>query len=219
MSTKNCRNCNLPFVIKEEDLVFLAKISPVFNNKKYLITPPAFCPDCRQQRRLMPINDINLFRRKCDATGKEIVSTYRSSSPYKIYDQEYWWSDRWEPLRYGQDFDFGRPFFEQFHQLSLAVPRPNIFTAYQYDINCSYTNGAGKNKNCYLIFDADYCQDTYYSYAVNRTINCIDCHRARECELCYEAVDSKNCYNCKYIQNSNNCAATVPEMGPLKLIF
>jgi hypothetical protein len=204
--TKSCRQCAQQFEITAEDLAFYDEVSPVFAGKKYPLPPPTLCPDCRQQRRLMPVNDINLFRRKCDATDREIVSTYHPKSPYKVYDQEYWWGDKWDAMDYGKDFDFSRPFFDQFNELLLAVPRPNVFTGYQDDINCSYTNGAGKNKNCYLIFDADYCQDTYYSYSVNHTINCIDCHRARQCELCYEAVDSKNCYNCLYIKDCSNCS-------------
>ena len=201
---KLCLQCQTQFEITDDDLNFYDKISPVFAGKKYLIPPPTLCPNCRQIRRLFPVNEINLYKRKCDATGKEILSNYHPAWPYVIYDQEYWWSDKWDALSYGRDFDFSRPFFEQLHELSLIVPRYNLFTGYLYDENCDYTNAAGKNKNCYLIFDSDYCRDSYYSYSINHTTNCLDSYRLRESELCYENIDCKTCYNCRYVQNSSS---------------
>ena len=202
---KTCGQCASTFDITDEDLKFYDKASPVFNGKKYQIPPPTFCSDCRQQRRLMFVNDINLFLNKCASSGKTVVSNCHPDGECKVYDQDLWWSDRWDATDYGRDFDFKRPFFEQIHELSKVVPRPNVFTSYQYDENCTFTNGAGKNKNCYLIFDADYCRDTYYSYSTNSTINCIDCYKVRKSELCYENVDCKECYNSKYLTNCSNC--------------
>ena len=202
---KPCRQCQTQFEITDEDLAFYDKVSPVFGGKKYLIPPPTLCPDCRQQRRLMFVNDINLFMNKCAATGKEVVSNYHPNSQYKVYDQELWWSDKWDAIEHGRIFDFNRSFFNQLNELSKAVPRPNVFTAYQYDENCTFTNGAGKNKNCYLIFDSDYCQDSYYSYSINNTKNCIDCYRVRKSELCYENTDCKDCYKSRYLTNCVNC--------------
>jgi Zn ribbon nucleic-acid-binding protein len=203
---KTCRQCAAQFEITDDDLKFYDKVSPVFGGKKYLISPPTLCPQCRQLRRIAFINEINLFKNKCAATGKEVISNYPPDSLHKVYDQEYWWSDKWDALEYGRDFDFGRPFFEQYQELFVAVPKPNVFTGYQYDENCAYTNGAGKNKNCYLIFDSDYCRDCYYSYSINHTTNCIDCYRVRQSELCYENVDCRNCYSSKYLQNCLSCS-------------
>lgn len=200
-----CQKCRTPFTIPEDDFEFLEKISPEFNGQKQLIPPPTLCPNCRQTRRQTHINQINLYKRKCDKTGKDILSNIHPSSPYIVYNQEYWGSDEWDARDYGKEFDFSRPFFEQYQELFLKVPRPSLFTGYRYDENCDYTNYAGKNKNCYLMFDSDYCRDTYYSYSTNHTTNCLDCYRARETELCYEAIDCKNCYNCKFITNSAQC--------------
>lgn len=202
---RTCKNCAKKFEITDSDLAFYDKVSPVFEGKKFMVPPPTLCPDCREIRRLAQTNQINLYKRKCDATGKDIISNYHPSSPFKVYHQEYWWSDAWDPMQYGRDFDFKRPFFEQFKELSLAVPRPNVFTGYQYDENCEFTNGAGKNKNCYLIFDADYNQDCYYCYSLDHGISSQDCLRCRATELCYECVGSKQCYNCRYVENSSNC--------------
>ncbi|MCX6733361.1 MAG: hypothetical protein NTX63_00950 [Candidatus Peregrinibacteria bacterium] len=200
-----CKKCNSSFEIIESDLAFLDKVAPAFNGIKYGINPPTLCPDCRQIRRLTHVNEINLYKRKCDKTGKDILSNYHSSQPHTVYNQEYWWSDDWDALSYGKEYDFSKPFFQQINELFLQVPRPSLFTGFRYDENCDYTNYAGKNKNCYLIFDADYNRDTYYSYSANHDTNCIDGYRTRESELCYESVDCKNCYNCDYIFNSVQC--------------
>lgn len=200
-----CKKCAAPFSIPSDDLVFLDKVSPIINGVKYPLSTPTFCPDCRQIRRQSHINEIHLYRRKCDKTGKDMLSNVHPSSPCIVYNQEYWWSDEWDATAYGQDYDFSKPFFQQYHELFLKVPRPSLYTAYRYDENCDYTNYAGRNKNCYLLFDADYCRDTYYSYSLYKTTNCLDSYRTRECELTYEAIDSKNCYNCSFVTNSSLC--------------
>lgn len=202
---KNCNQCSTTFEITESDLTFYEKVSPTIAGKKQLVPPPTLCPDCRQIRRIGQINQINLYKRKSDVTGKDIISNYHPSAPYKVYEQEYWWSDKWDPLEYGRDFDFKRPFFEQYQELALAVPRPNLYTGYQRDENCEYTNYSGKNKDSYFIFDSDLCREVYYSYSANSNTNCIDCHRTLQAELCYENIDTKNCYNTKYVTNSTQC--------------
>jgi hypothetical protein len=202
----SCKQCGSKFEITDQDLEFLEKVSPVFGGKKYSIPQPTHCPDCRQQRRVAQANQMHLDRRKCDFTGEEIVSNYHPGDPYTVYQQEVWWSDKWDPLKYGRDFDFSRPFFEQYNELLLAVPRHNINTTYEYDENADYTNYATNNKSCYLIFDSDYNRDCYYCYSMNRCESCMDCFRVRKSELCYGCIDSVECYNCKFVRDSANCS-------------
>jgi hypothetical protein len=58
------------------------------------------CPDCRQQRRFCWRNEKNLYRRKCDLTGKDILSIFSPDKEYVIYNSDDWWSDKWDPLDY-----------------------------------------------------------------------------------------------------------------------
>jgi Zn ribbon nucleic-acid-binding protein len=58
------------------------------------------CPECRQQRRLSFRNERNLYKRDCDATGKSIISIYSPDKPYKVYNQDFWWSDNWDAMDY-----------------------------------------------------------------------------------------------------------------------
>jgi hypothetical protein len=100
VETKNCPHCRATFPITDMDLEFYDKVSPVFNGKKYAIPTPTLCPDCRQQRRLSFRNIRKLYKRKCDATEKDIVSIYSPDKPFTVYNQDYWWSDAWSPLDY-----------------------------------------------------------------------------------------------------------------------
>ena len=132
----------------------------VVAQKRYLIPPPRLCPDCRQQRRLSYHNERKLYKRKCDATGTEIVSAYAPTSKYTVYRQDFYWSDSWNPLDYGKIFDFSRSFFEQFEELALTTGKQALVV--QECENSDYLNFAYKVKNCYLIFAATLDEDCYF---------------------------------------------------------
>lgn len=203
---RSCAQCATSFSIDQRDLDFYELVSPEFAGKKMAIPPPTQCPDCRQQRRAAQVNELHLYKRTCGLTGKEIISNFHPESPFVVYDQEVWYSDRWDPMTFGRAFDFSRPFFEQYQDLCLAVPHMNLFTGYQYDENCSYTNYAGKNKNCYLIFDSDENRDCYYGYSINGSVNCVDCYRVRRSELCHECIDCVQCYASAFLQDCSTCS-------------
>ena len=204
-TSRPCRQCQTSFVVTEEDLAFLKEIAPKIGGQTFDIPPPTLCPRCREIRRCAQWNEIYLYKRKCDLTGKDIISDIHPDAPYKVYDQEVWYSDKWDPMEYGRDFDFSKPFFEQYFELCKDVPHMNLFTGYQYDENCDYTNYAGKNKNCYLIFDSDENRDCYYSYSLNGCKDCLDSFRVRQSELCYWCVDCLRCYSSSFLQDCTNC--------------
>lgn len=129
-------------------------------------------------------------------TGKQMLSIYSPDKPYKVYEQTVWWSDQFDPLAYGREFDFNRPFFEQWQELSLAVPRASIHNAKSE--NCEYTNYSGENKNCYLAIGTLFSEDTLYSYRASRCKQVCDCYDPYECELCYDVSFSKQLYNCRH---------------------
>jgi hypothetical protein len=200
---KTCSQCTQQYEITDEDLEFLEKVSPVFAGKKYQIPVPALCPDCRVQRRIAFRNERRLYHRKCDLTGKEIISMYSPDKKIKVYDREVWWSDKWDPLSYGRDFDFRRPFFDQFRELLMAVPR--IALNNKEPENSEFCNFCYRNKNSYLLMTSSYCESSFYanrSFYLKDSADCSSCNR---CELCYELIDCDNCYNSKWLQNSSNC--------------
>ncbi len=204
-----CKKCQNSFEITESDLKFYEKASPSFSGKKYIFPSPTLCPKCRQIRRRGQINQLNLFQRKCDFSGENMISMYPQDAPFKVYKQKNWNVNTLDATTYGRDFDFNKPFFEQFEKLRLDVPHPALSSDYLHDENCDYTNYAGKNKDCYLIFDSDENRDCYYCYGTNGSRSSMDCHRVQKMELCYECMDSKNCYNCAFLSNCETCVDSV----------
>lgn len=208
-STPVCASCQQTFSITAADRAFLEKLSPVIGGKKFALPEPMLCPDCRQMKRQAMANQLHLFKNTCGLTGKSIISNFHPDSGYTVYSHEAWWGDSWDPLRNGKDFDFNRPFFEQFQELQKTSTYPCLATAYQYDENSEYTNYSGKNKNCYLIFDSDENRDCYYSYSLNGCCDCTDCHRVRRSELLAHCIDCVQCYNSAYLQDCQNCSDSV----------
>ncbi|OGJ42389.1 hypothetical protein A3B60_02455 [Candidatus Peregrinibacteria bacterium RIFCSPLOWO2_01_FULL_39_12] len=189
-----CKNCKNQFSIGAEDLKFYQMISPAIGGKKLEMPVPTLCFACRHQKRLAFRNEINLYHRKCDSSGKQIISMYSPDKPYKIYDQHIWWSDSWNPVDFGQDFDFNKSFFEQYKELQLQVPRMNLNNI--NNENSDYCNLAMNDKNCYLVFTADEDEDCCYLRFADRNYRCFDC------DYTYDSID---CYGCFDIQKCNNC--------------
>jgi hypothetical protein len=191
---KICRISGKEFEITEEDLEFYKKMN---------VSPPTLCPEERSRNRLAFRNQRNLFRRKCDGTGKPILSVYPENVPMPIYEREYYFSGKWEGLDYGSDFDFSRPFFDQWKELFYKAP--SLRQSAVAIENCKYCNSLGNCKNCYLSFGMDYCESCYYiSYGI-RNKNCVDCVALVDCEVCYDCVRIRNCYNLKYSLRCTNC--------------
>ena len=138
VETKHCKQCNSSFEITDKDLEFYDKVSPKFNGVKYSIPSPTFCPDCRQQRRLAWRNERKLYKRKCDATGKPMISMYSPDKTFKVYAQYFWWSDKWDAMEYGVDFDFSKSFFKQFEELVKVVPHNSLINHFKSNENSDY---------------------------------------------------------------------------------
>lgn len=173
------------------------------NGKKYLIPAPTLCPRCREQRRLTYRNERKLYKRKSSLSGKPIISFFSPQSPYVVYTRDEWWSDKWDPLNYGRDFDFNCGFFEQFHDLQLVVPRPPLVN--NKAENSDYCNFADGNKNSYLITSSNNNQDTFYGFLLVKNRDCVDCSFCTNCELLYECIDCQKCYGLNFCQNCENC--------------
>ncbi|MFN8389933.1 MAG: hypothetical protein U0136_06560 [Bdellovibrionota bacterium] len=202
LDERPCETCGARFSIAEPEPDFLEKVAPLFNRRIEPLPLPASCPGCRELQRLAFRNEWNLYRRKCDASGKDLISIYDAGSPYTVFDPKIWWSDDYDPLVFGRDIDFTRPFFEQFHDLNLAVPKAAIQNAKSE--NSDYTNYAGANKNCYLVVGSSYNEDCYYCYRVFQSRFVCDSYDLQRCESCYECLQGTGLYNCVYSRNCDN---------------
>lgn len=200
---KTCTVSSQKFAIFQSDVEFYNKISPTFNGKRFQIPTPTLCPEERQRRRLLFRNERKLYKRKCDATGDNIISIYSPDKPYKVYDTNFWWSDSRDPMIYKLDFDSSQSFTEQFIKLQLLVPRLPLFAT--NNENSSYSNGATQLKSCYLLFVSDYCEDSLYCQNINYSKNTVDCSAGSKYLHCYECIGCDNCTNSYYSQNCQDC--------------
>lgn len=197
MKTCRCLHCSSEYSVQDDDFKMYSRFD---------VPLPTWCPDCRQMRRVRHLNELNLFKRNCGATGKPLITHHPHYVPYPVYSQKYWYSDAVDNTAVGRAFDFSKSFFEQYQSLSNVVSRPALFTDFARDENSEYTNYSGKNKSCYLIFDSDENWDCMYSYSLNSSKNTLDCYRGDKLELCYQAVDCQNCYACSFLQNCSECS-------------
>ncbi len=215
MEKVNCQNCKKDFVIEQEDLDFYGKMN---------VPPPTFCHLCRAQRRFAFRNERALYKRKSNFTGEEIFTMFSEKSGIKIYEKEIWLSDKWNPLDYGQEYDFSRPFFEQFFDLVKQVPfqATNVVNA----VNSPFANNMTDPKNCYLVFNSGYVEDSMYGHGVNMSKWCVDVSHVSKCENCYEgffltgcpmSTFSSQCDNSFNMMFSKNCAGCQDCFGCVNL--
>lgn len=201
---ETCAACGLSFSLTSKDLAFYEKVSPVFSGQKIAMPHPMLCPTCRVQRRMAWRNDRSFYHRKCSLTGKQFISIYPESTPFPVYQPSGWYSDKWDPMQYGQDFDFNRSFFNQWKELMLKVPRLGVDI-----VNCEnsdYCNYCGDDKNCYLDIAGEANENCYFDLFTKYSRNCLDCTFAYRSELCYECISCYSCYACRWSQYLEDCA-------------
>ncbi len=205
---KICEISSIKFPIFQSDLEFYNKISPTFNDKKYQIPTPKLCPEERQRRRQLFRNDRKLYRRKCDATGEDIVSLYSIDKPYKVYSTKQRWSDRRDPLDYATEINFDKSFNDQFYGLFLNVPQIAIMNDdWVWSENCAYCQDFALWKNCYFAIETGEIEDSMYCHHCNTAKSVVDCDQViSNSSFCYECISSINLYNCKYLQNCTDCS-------------
>jgi len=189
---RTCRQCGRVFDIFQEDIEFY---------KKLRVPPPTWCPECRLQRRLAFFNIFSLYKRPCDLCRKEFISIYRPNIPYTVYCPKCWWSDKWDPFSYGRDYDFSKPFFEQFKELLRTVPLLGAGIDIPTMETSPYTNMAGHLKNCYLLFHADYNEDSAYGFYLYNCHFVFDCSLTALSELCYDSLHSYRNSRCIGLQS------------------
>jgi hypothetical protein len=199
MENKLCTNCSQNFNIEPEDFDFYQKVQ---------VPPPTQCPVCRCIRRMVHRNERNLYRRKCDITGKDIISIYRPDSPFTVVDREYFFSDAFDPMVYGTDFDFSRPFFDQFLEFVRKVPVPSLYV--QASQNCDYNQDMSRSANCYLCSRTHDSQNMLYTYRGNKSSYCTDCFQVKEqSEYLYECFDTNASNNSKFLHNCEKCSESL----------
>jgi len=195
--TKQCQNCKKDFIIEPDDFAFY---------KKMKVPSPTFCPSCRLQRRMAWRNEKSLYRRNCDKCKKSIISVFSTDSGLMVYCPSCWWSDKWDPIDYGTEYDISRPFITQLRELLQRTPVMALFGYYNTLENSDYTNMVGYLKNCYLITNADHDENCLYGSDIIFCKDCVDNAMLTKSELCYENLNCRECYRTIYSVNCESCS-------------
>jgi len=217
MKLKICKNCNLEFPVDASDRSFYEKMG---------VPPPALCPACRFRRRAAFRNERTLYKQTCKLCGKSVITMYHPKSPYVVYCNACWLSDKWDPGSYGMEYDSSRPFFEQLAELTRKVPKSATYSSAGTgpNIRSEYANFAGGNKDAYLVANCGprnenigysrglmECRDTfdcYYGEQLERTYESVSVHKSSGIawgQNCFESLDSWFLLNCTSVQNCFGC--------------
>ena len=195
VDTRICQNCKQSFTIESDDFDFYKKIE---------VPPPTFCSECRFQMRLASRNERFLYRRQCALCKKSILSIYASEKPYIVYCPECWWSDKWDPLSYGREYDFSKSFFEQYAEFKKSVPHEAVY--HRNFVNSEYSNFGLNYKDCYLVFGGWDNERLYYGNSVGNVRDSLDITFGRNIELSYEVISSTKGSKlkfCRFCDDSN----------------
>ncbi len=197
---KKCPWCSAKFEVAQEDMAFLERLSPTILGLTLQIPTPSLCPACRHQRRMTFRNDQNYYRNQCRRCKASLISIYSPDKNISILCEECYWGDGWDPLDFGREFDFSKPFFEQFAQLKAVTPRLAIFNTHSE--NSKYTVHSSRNRNCYIGSSLIECDEVNYSDFTFGGKSSQDLFGCKNVELCYECIDSQELFNCDYV---NQC--------------
>lgn len=218
---KICQNINFSkycegeFVVTMDDFDFYEKID---------VPPPTFCSTCRMQRRLSFRNQNKLFKNKSAFSGKPLLALIPEDSNVPVVTQEEWFSDAWDPMDYGIDIDFTKPFFQQVFELHQKIPQYNLNVANM--INSEYSGNAEEMKNCYMVFNATNNEECAYGTGYYSSKNCLDnndiygsefCYQSFFIENCSRTYFSEECRQCVNIWFSKNCVGCMDCIGCVNL--
>ena len=194
--TKTCQNCRNDFTIEPDDFSFYEKIK---------VPAPTFCPECRHQRRLAIRNERTFYYRNCNSCNKRVISYYHPDKKQVVWCPSCWWSDKLDSLSYGKDFDFSRPFFEQFKELHEKVPTLSLDI-----VNCKnsdYVSYCGDDNYCYFDIAGEKNEYCYFCKFVKYSKDCIDCSFVYNSELNYECVNCHKIYGSTYLNKCQDCSS------------
>lgn len=139
----------------------------------------------------------------CPATNQPILSRWSESGKIRGVSPEWFWSDECDNTSVGQDFDFTRPFFEQFCEVAANSYAPSM-TRYSCE-NSPYVNASHGLKDCHLCFACASLQDSLYCVLCTQSKDLLFCSGVTHSELSYWCLDSTRLYGCRYVQDSEGC--------------
>jgi len=193
-TNKKCEHCEANFNITSRELNMYAKVG---------IELPTLCFLCRVKLHIA-FWPFGKFRKgTSDLSGEGLITVLPQNARYPIYTLSEWYSDKWEPMKFGLDYDPNKSFFEQLKDIQEKVPRPHQNGS--RNTNCDWSEDVWNSKNCYLSRSMVNCEDLYYSYRNTKVKNSIDVTVCYSSNKCYECSDCHNSYRLFYSKHSRDC--------------
>lgn len=191
---KTCQNCKKEFEIDSGDLVLYEKIG---------LKIPEICFFCRMKQYFAFFN-FGKFRKGVSALSREsLITVLPEKSRYPIYKSHEWWSDAWDPMVYGVDYDPNRSFFDQLKELQEKVPRPH--QTGENSTGCEWCDDVFESKNCYLSRSIFHCENLNYSYRVVNSKDSFDVALSFNLQNSYDCLSCYNSFNLNFSENSRDC--------------
>ncbi len=192
--TRTCRISGKEFIISDQEIALLEKLSPIIWWERFLIPLPTISPEERRRRKLQFKNYFTLFKRK-DENWKMMISMFPEDTDRTIYSQPFWWGDTWNSLDYALDFDSSQTITNHIYSVIKNTPLPTLDNAYKYLENCEYINGNGFSKNCYFIFNGNHNENCLYGWSLFDSANILDSSYIRFSQNCSRSLHLWKCFN------------------------
>ena len=133
-----------------------------------------------------------------------MMAVFHPSSHYAVYCVDCWWSDKWDPTDYAQDYDPNRPFFDQLKELTLKVPKAAVLQL--NNENSKYNTLLAFSKNTYMSPGSYLMENCMYVRKGQRCGDCINSNALNKCELVSNSTNCDRCYSSHYLVNCRNCS-------------
>ncbi|MDP3710269.1 MAG: hypothetical protein Q8R29_00920 [bacterium] len=191
---KTCQSCKTTFSIEPEDFEFYEKVK---------VPSPTWCRLCRLQRRMSYHNERYLFRLKSNKSGKDIFSMYPPQAALTVWDREEWLADDWDQNAAGMQYDWNKPFLQQYRELMAKAPVPSRGIVQL--VNSDYSNNGSYLKDSYLVFGSSYIENGAYLENSVRVKDSLDVSFVFDSELSYECFFNLKCYSALYSSYCKDC--------------
>lgn len=192
---KICKICGKKYELTEQDLGLFKKLDVPVSD---------ICPEERHKNKMAFRNERFLYKKKCDLCKKEIISMFTKDSPYTVFCPECFWGDNYDAMEHGRNFDFNRPFFDQFDEFNKKVPKCALDNFDKE--NSDYGNYICHNKDCYMLFGSWFNEKSMYGNTNLHSLEVNDSLYTHRCKYGYELIDCEDCYELFYAQNCNGCS-------------
>ncbi|MFA5272715.1 MAG: hypothetical protein WC353_00985 [Candidatus Peribacter sp.] len=170
-----------------------------------------------------------LHKRKCDKTGKQIISVFSEDCPYPVWHKDEWIRHADPP---SAEPDLSKPLFPQIWEFFQRCPIAHNLGA--GNENCEYTDDWWYSRNCYLShsgvededlhycfrvlrvkdsqfavfsFDSQRCLDITFSHFCSRTIFALHSRQCSDSAFLYDCRNCQHCMFCSNLRNKSYCFA------------